>query len=600
MTTEATAVPAVGPDRRAERRGLTAQVLRNPLGATAAAVLLLIVLSTALAPLLAAHGPNDSQLADVLAPMSADHPLGGDSAGRDLLSRLLHGGQLSLLGGAFALAVALAVGVPSGLIAGYYGGWADGVSGWLTNLVMALPGVMVLLAVRAAVGPSIWISMGVFGVLLAPSFHRLVRSSVVAVRNELYVDAARVAGLSDRRIIARHVLVAVRAPIVIQAAMIMSLAIAIQAGLEFLGLGDLTRPSWGMILNEGFQNIYRAPGILLWSGLLLSLTSASLVLLGNAVRDALQGSDQSTAAPRPAAPAATAETDAPDAPPAPESAPESALLAIDRLTVGYGDGNGGWRPVVDGVSLHVSAGEVLGLVGESGSGKTQTSLAVLGLLPEGGAVLSGGIRFDGVDLATAPRKAREALLGTRIAYVPQEPMSNLDPSFTVGDQLVEPLRTRLGLSRTAARERALELLARVGIPEPRRAFASYPHQISGGMAQRVLIAGAVSCEPDLLIADEPTTALDVTVQAEILDLLRDLQREHRMALVLVTHNLGVVADVCDRVAVMRAGRLVEVAGVREIFADPRHPYTRQLLGATLEGAPPRAAYQAPATTEVTA
>ncbi|MFD5316764.1 ATP-binding cassette domain-containing protein [Streptomyces sp. NPDC127098] len=596
MTTEATAAPAVGPDRRVERRGLTAQVLRNPLGATAAAVLLLIVLSAALAPVLAAHGPNDSQLADVLAPMSADHPLGGDSAGRDLLSRLLHGGQLSLLGGAFALAVALSFGVPSGLVAGYYGGWADGISGWLTNLVMALPGVMVLLAVRAAVGPSIWISMGVFGVLLAPSFHRLVRSSVVAVRNELYVDAARVAGLSDRRIIARHVLRAVRAPIVIQAAMIMSLAIAIQAGLEFLGLGDLTRPSWGMILNEGFQNIYRAPGILLWSGLLLSLTSASLVLLGNAVRDALQGSGESAATPRPATPAPVAEVDTPD----PTPAPESALLAIDRLTVGYGDGNDGWRPVVDGVSLHVSAGEVLGLVGESGSGKTQTSLAVLGLLPEGGAVLSGAIRFDGVDLATAPRKARESLLGTRIAYVPQEPMSNLDPSFTVGDQLVEPLRTRLGMSRTGARERALELLARVGIPEPRRAFASYPHQISGGMAQRVLIAGAVSCEPDLLIADEPTTALDVTVQAEILDLLRDLQREHRMALVLVTHNLGVVADVCDRVAVMRDGRLVEVAGVREIFADPRHPYTRQLLGATLEGAPPRAAYQAPATTEVTA
>ncbi|GAB2874334.1 ATP-binding cassette domain-containing protein [Streptomyces mayteni] len=597
MTIEAPATPAVATDRPVERRGLTARVLRNPLGAVAAAVLLLIVLSAALASLLTAHGPNDSSLADVLAPMSADHPLGGDSAGRDLLSRLLHGGQLSLLGGAFALAVALAVGVPSGLIAGYYGGWVDGVSGWLTNLVMALPGVMVLLAVRAAVGPSIWISMGVFGVLLAPSFHRLVRSSVVSVRNELYVDAARVAGLSDRRIIARHVLRAVRGPIVIQSAMVASLAIAIQAGLEFLGLGDLTRPSWGMILNEGFQNIYRAPGILLWSGLLLSLTSASLVLLGNAVRDALQGGDQ-VATPRRTAPAP-----APAAEPASElvaPAAESALLAVDRLSVGYGDGHGGWRPVLHGVSLDVSRGEVLGLVGESGSGKTQTALSVLGLLPEGGAVLSGAIRFDGVDLATAPHRTREALLGTRIAYVPQEPMSNLDPSFTVGDQLVEPLRTRLGLSRAAARDRALDLLARVGIPDPRRAFGAYPHQISGGMAQRVLIAGAVSCEPDLLIADEPTTALDVTVQAEILDLIRGLQQEHEMALLLVTHNLGVVADVCDRVAVMREGRLVEVAAVREIFANPRHPYTRQLLGATLEGAPPRAAYRAPTTTEVTA
>jgi peptide/nickel transport system permease protein len=180
--------------------------------------------------------------------------------------------------------------------------------------------------------------------------------------------------------------------------------------------------------------------------------------------------------------------------------------------------------------------------------------------------------------------------GRRISYVPQEPMSNLDPSFTVGSQLVEPLRLCLGLSKAAAKQRALELLARVGLPDPARTFASYPHELSGGMAQRVLIAGAVSCEPDLIIADEPTTALDVTVQAEILDLLRDLQRELNTAMILVTHNFGVVADLCDRVAVMQEGQIVETGLVRDIFKRPQHAYTQSLLAAILEDAPARGAY----------
>jgi peptide/nickel transport system permease protein len=212
---------------------------------------------------------------------------------------------------------------------------------------------------------------------------------------------------------------------------------------------------------------------------------------------------------------------------------------------------------------------------------------VLRLLPEGGHIAGGSIVFDGKDLAALSEREMEKLRGRRIAYIPQEPMSNLDPSFTIGSQLVEPMRVCLGISKKEATERALRLLARVGIPDPRRTFDSYPHQVSGGMAQRVLIAGAVSCEPDLLIADEPTTALDVTVQAEVLDLLRDLQSEFHMAVILVTHNFGVVADLCDRVSVMRLGRIVETGPARAIFKDPQHPYTRELLGAILSEAEPR-------------
>ena len=179
------------------------------------------------------------------------------------------------------------------------------------------------------------------------------------------------------------------------------------------------------------------------------------------------------------------------------------------------------------------------------------------------------------------------LRGSKIAYIPQEPMSNLDPSFTIGSQLVEPMRICLGLGKAEAKERALDLLARVGIPDPERTFEAYPHQVSGGMAQRVLIAGAVSCDPDLLIADEPTTALDVTVQAEVLDLLRDLQAELHMGVLLVTHNFGVVADLCDRVSVMRDGRIVETGPARSIFADREHPYTQSLFDAILEDSEPR-------------
>jgi ABC-type dipeptide/oligopeptide/nickel transport system ATPase component len=243
--------------------------------------------------------------------------------------------------------------------------------------------------------------------------------------------------------------------------------------------------------------------------------------------------------------------------------------------------------VVNHVNLTVRRGEVHGLVGESGSGKTQTAFSILRLLPQDGRITGGSIFFEGKDLAHLSEKEMTKVRGKRIAYIPQEPMSNLDAAFTIGSQLMEPMRVCLEISKAEARKRALALLARVGIPDPERTFNAYPHQISGGMAQRVLIAGAVSCEPDLLIADEPTTALDVTVQAEVLNLLRELQEELNMGVILVTHNFGVVADLCDRVTVMQTGRVVETGPVRAIFNDAQHPYTRQLLDAILEDTAPR-------------
>jgi ABC-type dipeptide/oligopeptide/nickel transport system ATPase component/ABC-type dipeptide/oligopeptide/nickel transport system permease subunit len=560
------------------RSGAMRRFLRNPLGMAAAVFLLLVVLGALLVPFLPVPAPDAVDLRSAMQGASAEHLLGTDSSGRDVLSRLLWGAQVSLAGAALALVVALIVGLPTGLIAGYYGGPFDAAANWVNNLNMALPGIVVLLAVRAVAGPSVWVSMAVFGILLAPAVFRIVRAAVLAVRGELYVDAARVAGLSDTRIIGRHVLTVVRAPVIIQSARLASIAISVQAGLEFLGVTDSSLPSWGGMLNEGFRRIFVAPSLILWPSLAIGLTTMALILLGNAMRDALEdhGSADSAKVGRtePAAASALAER------------PATSLLSVRDLEVSYGVGDA-QTSVVQHVSLDIAPGEVLGLVGESGSGKTQTAFSVLGLLPEGGWVSRGSIRFDGTELTTLEAGQRRSLRGSEIAYVPQEPLSNLDPSFRIGQQLTEPLRTRLRMSEREARARALELLARVGIPDPEATFRAYPHEISGGMAQRVLIAGAVAGRPKLLIADEPTTALDVTVQAEVLDLLRDLQRETDMAVLLVTHNFGVVADICDRVAVMKQGRIVETADVESILTAPQDPYTRTLLDSMLEEGPVR-------------
>ncbi|RKS05035.1 peptide/nickel transport system permease protein [Nocardiopsis sp. Huas11] len=577
---------AVRPPGPGRRSATARRFLVSPQALGSSLVLAAIVVLVVFAPLFTTHAPTTADLEDAFGPSGGGHLLGFDSSGRDVWSRLLYGGRNTLGGALLAVAVALALGVPSGLAAGYYGGWFDSLSNWWVNLVMALPAMVVLLATRAVLGTNVWVLMVVLGVLVAPAFYRLVRGAVAAIRGELYVDAARVFGLRDSRIIARHVLVVVRAPIIIQGALVAGMAIGLQAGLEFLGIGSGDLPTWGAMLNEAFTNIQRAPLFMLWPGLALGLTSAALVLLAASLRDVLE--DQGTAP----ATGRRARRGGAGAPTTLDSAGERAdLLSVRDLAVTYTLADGSSREVVHGVDLDVRRGEVLGLVGESGSGKTQTAFAVLGLLPEGGRVSRGSVLLDGTEVVGSADKALRNLRGDTVAYVPQEPMSNLDPAFTIGDHLTEPLRVKLGLSRAQARERALDLLRQVEIPDPERTFRSHPHHISGGMAQRVLIAGAVSCDPDLLVADEPTTALDVTVQAEVLALLRRLQAERDMGVLLVTHNLGVVADLCDRVAVMHDGLIVETGTTEQILRDPREDYTRGLLDAVLDDTPARAPWQ---------
>jgi peptide/nickel transport system permease protein len=570
------------------------RLLHDPVAVGCLVVLGLIVLAAIFAPLLTSADPHTSSLSNTLAGPAAGHPLGFDGTGRDVWARLLYGARTSLLGAVICLFVAVVIGVTAGLLAGYVRGGFDAVSSWVSNLLMALPGIVVLLVVLTAISDSMNVAMAVFGVLVAPGVYRLIRASVTSVREELYVDAARVAGLSDARIMRRHILPVVQAPTIIQAAGILGLAIIVQAGLQFLGLGSANEVSWGAMLNDAFANLYQKSSLLLWAGLAIAVTVTAFGLLGNSLRDALEGGQKPRRKRRSGAqhPATTRRvaTDRPSEtlPTAEMLLSGDELLVLHNLRVAYPTAEDE-SVVVDGVSLALSRGEVLGLVGESGSGKSQTAFSILGLLPPEARVSADRMEFGGQELQGLDRAAMNKLRGRHIAYIPQEPMSNLDPSFRIGFQLIEPMRQHLGLSTADAKQKALALLERVGIPEPERVYRSYPHEISGGMAQRVLIAGAVSCDPELLIADEPTTALDVTVQAEVLDLMRSLQQERNMGMVLVTHDFGVVADICDHVAVMQTGRIVENAPARELFANPQHPYTQMLLDSTLENSEPRAA-----------
>jgi oligopeptide transport system ATP-binding protein len=280
--------------------------------------------------------------------------------------------------------------------------------------------------------------------------------------------------------------------------------------------------------------------------------------------------------------------------------PADPILAVEGLRTEFVTDDGLVR-AVDGVSFTLARGEVLGIVGESGCGKSVTNLSILRLLPRPqGRIAAGRVLFQGRDVLTLPEREMRSIRGNRIAMIFQDPMTSLNPYLTVEEQLVEVARLHLKLSRAQAVARAVELLTRVGIPDAASRIRSFPHEFSGGMRQRVMIAMALLCDPEVLIADEPTTALDVTIQAQILDLLREIRRERGMSIILVTHDLGVVAGVCDRILVMYAGRVVEEASTRDLFARPTHPYTLGLLKsvprveasahgrlASIEGLPPR-------------
>jgi oligopeptide/dipeptide ABC transporter ATP-binding protein len=393
-----------------------------------------------------------------------------------------------------------------------------------------------------------------------------------SVRREPYVQAARLSGLGSAQVMRRHVLPRLVGPIIVQLSLFAATAVLVQAALSFLGLArpESEGPSWGNMVGAAAEVTSEAPWLAVPTGGILALTVLALGLFGDALRDARADRIQPAFAPR------RQRVDRPaGATPAP--APVG-LLSVRGLTVAFDLPHGEATAVRD-VSFDVAAGEIVGIVGESGSGKTVTARSLLGLLPPSGHVVAGAAVFDGTELTGLSERELGRVRGSRLALVSQEPLSGLDPVFRVDSQLAEVVRRHQRVGRTAARARAVELLATVQIAEPERVARLYPSELSGGMAQRVSIALALAGDPALLIADEPTTALDVTVQAEILALLRELRDRRDMAIVFVTHDWGVLADVCDRAVVMYAGEVVEEAAVEELYRAPRHPYTRSLLAA---------------------
>jgi peptide/nickel transport system permease protein len=576
-TTSVTTVSA----GRTRKFAFLRQAYRAPLAAAGLVWLILLAIASFAAPILPLRDPLQQNLADALQGPSAEYLLGTDALGRDVLSRILWGGQGALLGSAEAVVVAIALGATFGVVAGYRGGWLNGLANRVAELIFALPAMVVLLALAAVLGTNIVASMAAFGVLVSASYLRMAQASTLAVRSELYVDAAKVSGLSTPRIVFGHVLPNVVGPIIVMSSLTFGAALLVQASLGFLGLGPPPpSPTWGGMIAEASAYIYRHPWLLVPTGVVLALTILAANLIGDALRDgdgkrqrfSLLKRAPSTAV-RASAPAVAGATV-----PASETPDADRLLEVRDLHVSFTADDS--AHVVDGISFGIDRGEIVAVVGESGSGKTMTALSIIGLLPFPGHVSGGSILFDGTDLATLPPAKMAAYRGRRVGMISQEPMMALDPCFTVASQLTAPIRRHRKVGRAEAKRIATSLLTEVGLRNVAAVMKSYPHQLSGGMAQRVAIAIALAGEPELLIADEPTTALDVTVQAGILDLLRSLQEKTGMAIMFVTHDLGVVADIASRAVVMEKGRIVETASISDLFAAPAHPYTRALIGAT--------------------
>jgi peptide/nickel transport system permease protein len=553
------------------------RVLLSPVPLACLLWLLLLLVLALGASQLAPFDPHHPDIKQRLAGISAAHWLGTDDLGRDTVSRLIFGARTALLASFESVGIGLAAGVSLGLLAGYLGGWYDRLAMRLADVMQSIPALLLALALIGVLGKGLANAMVAVGVIFAVSFMRITRAVVLAEREQLYVDAARVLGLHPFSIMLRQILPNISAPLIVQASISLGTALLIEAMLSFLGVGaESSEVSWGAMLDTARQFQSQQPLLPVFPGLAITFSVLAFNLLGDSLRDA-------TLPAGAAAPRATASRAPVVAAAEQRGAPAGALLRVSELTVTAPLPDGGEAELLSGVSFQVARGETLGLVGESGCGKSITAAAILGLLPAGVRIASGSVMLQGAELVGLNDEELRSVRGRRVGMVFQEPMAALSPVHTVGRQISDAVLAHKPMSRRQALERAAELLALVGVPDPRRRLADYPHQFSGGMAQRVVIAGALACEPELLIADEPTTALDVTIQAQVLDLLMDLRQRLSMSVLLITHDLGVVADACDRLAVMYAGEVVEVGAIRTTFAHPRHPYTAALLASMPRG-----------------
>ncbi|MGE0416840.1 MAG: dipeptide/oligopeptide/nickel ABC transporter permease/ATP-binding protein [Acetobacteraceae bacterium] len=523
-------------------------------------------------PILPLADPVTIEVAHQLAGPSAAHWLGQDEYGRDVLSRLLWGARTSLFVAGASASLACLLGIVLGLLGGYLRGIAEFLTVRSMDIVLCFPPLLLALLVVTLLGPGATTLVPVLAVLYLPGFVRVVYAGVLTVRSQDYVEAMRALGAGPVRIMARTILPNVAGPVLVQFSLAAASAVVLESGLSFLGLGVVPpTPSWGLMIGAARATMNQAPLLLLWPCLALTVTILAMNALCDALRDAVDPHAAPALRRRSVIEALL-----------PQARPVSGLvLQVQDLTIVIDTPQGTIRPVRD-LSLSVAAGETLAVVGESGSGKSLTGLAVMGLLPPAARIEHGAVWLEGRELLRADEATLRNLRGGAMAMIFQDPLSSLNPVHRIGAQITEGIAAHaqtaaLTAAPSAAGARAVDLLRQVGIPDPDRRARVFPYEMSGGMRQRAMIAMAIANNPRLLIADEPTTALDVTIQAQVLDLLARLRRERGMALVFITHSLPVVAEIADRVVVMYAGEIVEEGPADAVFVAPRHPYTAALL-----------------------
>ena len=592
------------------------QLPRSRPAATIGAIIIVgAALVAILAPEIAPHGQQ--QVGQPFAPPSGQHLLGLDDIGVDVASLLVWGARVSMLVGFTAALGGVAIGSVMGITAGYLGGVADGVLAAITDYCLVIPVLPLAIVIAALWGPSLRNEIIIITLLSWPATARVLRAQVKSIRERVYIRRSQSLGASTLRIVMRHVTPSVSPLIMANMVICVGNAIFFEAALSFLGLGDPTGASWGKMIADAFNRGAVSVGAW-WAivppGLAIGVVVLGTSMLGRGLEDALNprlGVDQLGArvirlrhALDPALTSPSALVVADDRDPsiaalerreAPKVNGCPAILDVNDLHVWFDLGRGNELYAVRGVSLSVSKGERLGLVGESGCGKTTTILAVMGLLAATASV-AGSVVWEGEDILARGESSLRPHRWRDVAMVFQGAMNAFNPVRTIGDQIAEPMEVHGVYKGRAARNRVRELLELVGIAGDRA--DRYPHEFSGGMRQRAAIAMSLACDPKVLLADEPTTALDVMVQAQILELLLRLTDELGLAMILVTHDLPVVAQMCSRAAVMYAGEIVEEGATAELYHNPRHPYTRLLFGATpdldtetsvrsIPGAPPR-------------
>jgi peptide/nickel transport system permease protein len=572
-----------------QRLKVVKRLLSSPKGAIGLIVVIFMSLIALFGPWLAPLDPYAQNFISTLKAPSADHWFGTDQLGRDVFSRILVGAHSSLGIGVGGVTVAVVIGVPIGLACAWFRGWFDQTMMRGVDIMLSFPDIVFALAVVALLGPSTSNVILAVGVVSIPVFIRTTRAVAMSTLAEPFVEGSVSLGCSPLRVMARHVLPNMAGILVTLSSLLFASTLLTASGLSFLGLGTQPpEPEWGTMLGESRSYIRSHPYMATFPGLFLALSALGFNLLGEELRNIYDptsvkpmrrrrvkvGSKTLYKVPkaargRPAPPFGSIVADA-----------DEVVVAGRNLEVSYVTPNG-LMPAVRGIDFTLKRGRMLAVVGESGSGKSTLLRAVGTILPHGKAIVSGGsLTIGGEDLSSLTPIRLQSLRRNHIGVVFQDASSALNPVMTIGAQLMEAITAGRSMPKDQARARAQALLTTVQITDPERRINQYPHEFSGGMKQRIVIAIALAQEPDILLADEPTSALDVTIQQQILILLRDMQQKRQMAMMFVTHDLGLVARYADDVAVIYGGRIVETGTVEDVFRNPRHPYTRALRAAT--------------------